>query len=83
MVVSPKEIKELLETRATRKEKEQIASIEENIDAILKDGRNTVPAEIFPSERIRDKVVGIYEAAGWKIRYLPLALGGPGFYRFD
>lgn len=83
MVISPKEIKEWLETRATRKEKEQIASIEENIDTILKDGRNSVPATIFPSAKIRDKVIAMYECAGWRISYFDGLGEYPSAYAFN
>ena len=64
MAVTPKQTREL-----TNEEKNIVKTLEKRIDEGLMQRRYTFDAKLFPSINVREKVIQIYEKAGWKVKY--------------
>lgn len=64
MVVRPKDVE-----RLTAKDEKEVKRLEEMIDAALMEGNTTINIGFFPCRKVRDAIMGMYQNAGWDVKY--------------
>ena len=65
MVVTPAEAKEL-----TKAEEEAVRTIEDKIDGSLMQCSRYINLNNFPNEKIRKRIISMYQAVGWNVEYI-------------